>query len=293
MKIFTPATSANLGPGFDSLGIAIKLYNEVEITKQSFTSISVDGFGSAQSNLKQKNPFINIFNEFYSSLNPEKSNFKFHFTNNIPFSRGLGSSSSVIIGAIGAAYEMAGFKIQKSTILNKALFYESHPDNISPAVYGGFTANILKNGEVLTQRAELDENLRAVMVIPDQPISTEKSRQALPKNYSKADCVSNLSHAAFLTACFIKKDYQMLKFASIDKMHEDYRINLLPELFEVRKIAYENGSLMSVLSGSGSSFLNLIYKDDAQKLKSVLSNKFTKFAVEIYELDNNGFTIQS
>ena len=97
----------------------------------------------------QKKTNVNIFNETIASLNGKNLNYKFNFVNNIPFSRGLGSSSSVIVGAIAAAYHMAGFKVERSIILDKALQYEHHPDNISPAVWGGFTVNIVNNYSAL------------------------------------------------------------------------------------------------------------------------------------------------
>ncbi|WP_086244090.1 homoserine kinase [Campylobacter devanensis] len=293
MTIFTPATSANLGPGFDSLGLALKLYNEVSITEQKISSINIIGEGSDKIALKKNNTFVNIFNETITSLNGKSLNYKFNFVNNIPFSRGLGSSSSVIVGAIAAAYYIAGFKVERSVILNKALQYENHPDNISPAVWGGFTVNIVNGDSVFTQRTDIDSNLKAVVVIPDEPMNTKQSRGKLPENYTMSECVSNLSHAAYLSSCFIKKDYDNLRLASIDKMHEERRMSALPELFRVRDIAYANGALMSTLSGSGSSFLNLTYDDRAQALAQALQSEFSKFRVVILDIDNDGFNIKS
>ncbi|OCR89347.1 serine kinase [Campylobacter fetus subsp. testudinum] len=293
MKILTPATSANLGPGFDSLGLSLKLYNEVTITKQNFTSVCISGEGSDKIGLKKNNTFVNIFNETMLYLTGKIPNFRFNFINNIPFSRGLGSSSSVIVGAIASAYHMAGFKVDRALILNQALKYENHPDNISPAVWGGFTSNIVHKGTVYTQKADISSDLRAVVVIPDKPTSTKQSRGKLPKTYPMADVISNVSHAAFLTACFIKQDYENLRLASIDKMHEVRRMHGLKELFRVREIAYLSGALMSNLSGSGSSFLNLAHKDRAQTLRDILQLEFPEFKVEIYEFDNNGFILQS
>ncbi|VYT02207.1 homoserine kinase [Campylobacter ureolyticus] len=291
MKIKVPATSANLGPGFDALGLSLNLYNEVEITKQNLPCISIKGEGSGNLKIKKNNTFVNIFLEIYESLTTRQENFKFSFINNIPFSRGLGSSSSVIIGAIAAAYEMAEFKITKEAILNKALFYENHPDNIAPATFGGFVTSVVENGKVYTQKIHLDSSIKAVVVIPNKAMSTDKSRSKLPKNYSMKECVFNLSHSAFLTASFIKKDYESLKIAAKDMMHEDLRMKALPELFDVRKISYENGALMSTLSGSGSSFLNITYKDDSKNLAKILKNKFPEFKVKELDFDNEGFKI--
>lgn len=243
--------------------------------------------------LKKNNAFIGIFQEIYTELGAAKTNFKFNFQNNIPFSRGLGSSSSVIVGAIAAAYHCAGFSVSREIILNKALKYESHPDNIAPATFGGFTTNIVHKGEVITQKTEIDPNLRAVVVIPDQAMNTKQSRSKLPKSYHIKDVVNNVSHAAFLATSFAKKDYSNLRAACIDKMHEDVRMSALPELFKVREIAYANGALMSTLSGSGSSFFNMTFERDAKRLKDIFEREFTGFKVEIYEFNNDGFYIES
>jgi len=291
LNIIVPATSANLGPGFDALGLSLKLYNEVSIQPSKFSSVSINGEGSQNPNLKRNNLFISIFNEIFSELTGKNENFRIVFDNKIPFSRGLGSSSAVIISAIASAYAMAGFKVQKSVILNKALIYENHPDNISPAVLGGFISAVVQNGAIYANKILLDESIKAVVVIPDKPMSTSSSRQILPKNYTMKECVNNLSHAAFLTSCFCEKRYDLLKIACQDMIHEERRMKALDALFDVRRTAYDNGALMSSLSGSGSSFLNIAYADDAQNLKRVLEAKFSDFAVHIFSFDNDGFVM--
>ena len=291
MNILIPATSANLGPGFDALGLSLKLFNSVKIEPSKFSSVSINGEGSDSVNLKRNNIFLSIFNEIFLELTGKNENFRVVFENNIPFSRGLGSSSAVIVGAIASAYEMAGFKASKSVVLNKAIIYETHPDNISPAVYGGFISAVVKNGNVYANKINLSDDIKAVVVIPNKPMSTASSRQILPKNYTMKECVNNLSHAAFLTSCFYEKRYDLLRVASEDMMHEERRMSALKELFEVRKVAYENGALMSTLSGSGSSFLNIAYKDDAKNLQDVLKSKFGDFRVEIFSFDNDGYEI--
>ena len=291
MNILIPATSANLGPGFDALGLSLKLFNSVKIEPSKFSSVSINGEGSDSTNLKRNNIFLSIFNEIFLELTGKNENFRIVFENNIPFSRGLGSSSAVIVGAIASAYEMAGFKASKSVVLNKAIIYETHPDNISPAVYGGFISAVVKNGSVYANKINLSDDIKAVVVIPNKPMSTASSRQILPKNYTMKECVNNLSHAAFLTSCFYEKRYDLLRVASEDMIHEERRMSALKELFDVRKVAYENGALMSTLSGSGSSFLNIAYKDDAKNLQDALKSKFSDFRVEIFSFDNDGYEI--
>ncbi|EAJ7648696.1 homoserine kinase [Campylobacter jejuni] len=291
MKILVPATSANLGPGFDCLGLSLKLFNETQIQKSGVFSISIGGEGSDNIFLKKNNIFVNIFYEIYEKLSGKKDNFRFIFQNNIPLSRGLGSSSAVIVGAIASAYYMSGFKVEKERILDEALIYENHPDNITPATLGGFVCSLVEKNKVYSIKKEIDKDLAAVVVIPNLAMSTEQSRQALAKNLSFNDAVFNLSHASFLTACFLEKKYEFLKFASQDKLHEINRMKNLPELFEVQKFALENKALMSTLSGSGSSFFSLAFKDDALALVKKMQTKFKDFRVQYLEFDDNGFEI--
>ncbi|BCX79871.1 homoserine kinase [Campylobacter sp. 19-13652] len=293
MRVRIPATSANLGSGFDALGLALSLYNEVIITPASFSSVSINGEGAQSGALKRNNLFLNIFNEIYLELTGKTDTFRIVFDNQIPFSRGLGSSSAVIVSAIAAAYGVAGFKVNKQSVLNRALFYENHPDNIAPATLGGFVCSIVKNGRVIFNKFDLSNDIKAVVVIPDKPMSTSQSRSVLPKSYTAKECVHSLSHAALLSSCFASGRFEYLRYASEDVMHEPYRIPALPELAGIREVAYENGALLSTLSGSGSSFLNIVYADDAARLHGVLSDKFSHFRVEIFEFDNDGFILES
>jgi len=291
VKIRIPATSANLGPGFDCLGLAIALYNEVSIKPSSYQSISVKGEGEENVKLKKNNIFVSIFYDIYQELVGKKDPFRFEFYNNIPFSRGMGSSSAVIVGAIASAYTMAGIKVNRESILNKAIVYETHPDNIAPAVFGGFTSSIVEHGKVKTLKKELSSALKVVMLIPDRPMSTAHSRTLLPKSYMMKNVVYNLSRASLLTAAFFSENWDYLRVASKDCMHEHRRMKQMKELFEVRDIALKSGALMSTLSGSGSSFFNLVKSEDALKVATALKNSFEMFRVEIFELDNHGFQI--
>ncbi|MDR2636172.1 MAG: homoserine kinase [Campylobacteraceae bacterium] len=291
MNIRVPATSANLGPGFDTLGLSLKLYNETVIETSNYFSISIKGEGSEKPLVKTNNTFVNIFYDIYKELTGKKDNFRFSFVNSIPFSRGLGSSSSVIIGAIASAYKMAGFKVDRDCIVNRALVYESHPDNITPAVYGGFITAVVDNGRIIKIKKELPDTLKAVVVIPNVTMSTKHSRSILPRQYKIKDTIFNVSHAALLSAAFMNEQWDVLKIASQDAMHENIRMQALNELFDVRRIAYEEGALLSTLSGSGSSFLSLVYDKHSDNLLNALKSAFSKFKVIKLGLDNDGFTI--
>ncbi|MBS9782589.1 MAG: homoserine kinase [Arcobacter sp.] len=292
MKVIVPATSANLGPGFDTLGLALGIKNQVIIKPSRFHSVSLKGEGANNPALKDNNMFVSIFSDFYHNLAKNKRNFRFEFYNEIPLSRGLGSSSAVIVSAIASAYAMEGIKIEKRRLLNLALAYEHHPDNITPAVMGGFNVASVEDNEVKFINKSIPKKLKAIVVIPNRPISTNLSRKTLPYKYSKEDMIFNVSHSSLLTAAFISENWELLREASQDRVHQYYRMKQMPELFEVQKTALKAGALMSTLSGSGSTFFSMAYSDDVQKIETILKNKFPHFRVLVCDFDNNGIKIE-
>ncbi|MEA3418640.1 MAG: homoserine kinase [Campylobacterota bacterium] len=293
MFVSVPATSANLGPGFDTLGLAIGLRNEITIKPSQFLSVSTRGEGADNPKIKKNTLFLNIFNENYKRLAKKEPIFRFEFTNRIPISRGLGSSSAVIVASITAAYVASGIKYNKREILNQALRYEHHPDNITPAVMGGFNVACVEGDRVYSKKRRLPEFLRAVLVVPDRTISTARSRNVLPKVYKKEETVYSLSRAAYMTALFMSESWDQLRIASKDKLHQNRRMKMMPELFDVQRLALKNGALMSTLSGSGSTFFTLCYADDAENISKVLQNRFPHFRVFNKALDNYGVTTKS
>lgn len=293
MLVSVPATSANLGPGFDSLGLSIDLRNEVLIKPSNFLSLSTNGEGSENIKIRKNQLFLDIFNTHYKRLSGREDNFRFEFMNRIPISRGLGSSSAVIVAAIASAYAAAGVHYTKREILNLALTYERHPDNITPAVMGGFNVACVEDDKVYSKKRRLPDYLKAVLVVPNKTISTAKSRTTLPKVYSKEETVYSLSRSAYMTALFMTESWDLLKIASKDKLHQTRRMKMMPELFDVQKTALGNGALMSTLSGSGSTFFSLCYQDDSQRLSQALENKFTGFRVITRSLDNHGVLVKS
>ncbi|MBD3793087.1 MAG: homoserine kinase [Campylobacterales bacterium] len=293
MFVSVPATSANLGPGFDTLGLAINLRNEIIIKPARFFSVSTQGEGADNPHIRKNILFMNIFNKQYQAIKGRKDNFRFEFTNRIPISRGLGSSSAVITAALTAAYVAAGERYNKRKLLNLALEYESHPDNITPAIMGGFNVACVEDKKVYSKKRKVPDYLRAVLVVPNRTISTAKSRTILPDLYRTDEIVYSLSRSSFLTSLFMTESWDLLKIASKDKLHQTRRMKQMPELFEVQKLALAQGALMSTLSGSGSTFFTLAYADDAPKIHQALAQKFPSFRVFTKTLDNYGVTSKS
>ena len=291
MVITVPATSANLGPGFDTLGLALNLRNEIEVKPSNMTTIEIYGENADYLRTLKRNFFVEIFSDIYKNLTGKEDKFSFKFNNKIPLSRGLGSSSAVIVAAITAAYEMAQVPYKKDKIINLALNYEPHPDNITPATLGGFCVAKVKKNRVYFLKKFIPTNLRAVVVIPNKPVSTAKSRNSLKSHYPLKDVVTNISSASMITAAFFSEKFDILKYVVEDKIHQENRMKLMPDLFRVREIALREGALMSTLSGSGSTFFNLAYKDDAYNIYSALKDNFKDFNVKILYFDNVGVKV--
>jgi len=291
LKVSVPATSANLGPGFDTLGLAINLRNEAEIKPSKTFKICIKGQGEGRLESKN-NLFVKIFNQKFQNLTGEHQEFSFDFTNNIPLARGLGSSSACIVSAVSAAYKMAEISFDKDLILNEALEFEGHPDNITPAVFGGFCVAALKNKKIIKIKSPLNTDYKAVMVVPNKSVSTKQSRAVLKNTLSLSDAVFNISHSSLLTAAFIKGEYSLLKDGSQDLLHQNQRMETMPVLFDVQKKSLDIGALMCTLSGSGSSIFSLFEKNEAKKAKEKLASNFPEFFVEAFDFDNSGLIIK-
>lgn len=293
MFVSVPATSANLGPGFDALGLAVDLRNEIILKPSGFLSLATTGEGADNLKIRKNTLFLDIFNKQYSKLTDKNETFRFEFTNRIPLSRGLGSSSAVIVAALASAFVAAGATYTKRDILNLALEYEKHPDNITPAVMGGFNVACVEDNRVYSRKKRLPEYLRAVLVVPNKTISTARSRTTLPKHYSKEETIYSLSRSSYLTALFMSESWDLLRIASKDKLHQNRRMKMMPELFDVQKVALRHGALMSTLSGSGSTFFSLCYDSDAEIMAEALRKRFPEFRVFVTSLDNNGLITKS
>ncbi|MFC3847230.1 homoserine kinase [Helicobacter baculiformis] len=301
MVVSVPATSANLGPGFDCLGLSLNLKNRFSVVPSVFTSIKIQGEGEGFSKFLVDNIFVNLFKNALQKRGIQQ-NFEFLFHNAIPISRGLGSSSAIIVGALSAINYYLNGTIEKEEVLNASLVYESHPDNITPAVFGGFNVAMVEKfpnqestenkKKVHHLRTLIPSYLKAVVVIPPHTISTKLSRQALPKRCSHSDAAYNLAHASLMCMAFSQEKWDILQVASKDRLHQDKRMKLYPVLYGVQKMALEHGALMSTLSGSGSSFFNMCYAEDAHALQTRLQEKYYNFRVLSLDFDNEGVQIE-
>ena len=275
IRVRVPATSANLGPGFDSLGISLNIYNEYEFSLEKNKGLFFEGV---------EKEFQNENNIIFMAIKKifDKYDFKFEgirikiIKQDIPISRGLGSSSSCIVAGLIGAFALMGKEINKNEILSLAVDIEGHPDNVCPAIFGGLVSTIMVDGKKpLYNCVEVKEGVKFIALIPRFKLSTEKARAILPKEVSFRDCVYNIGRAALLISCFSNGNYALLKEASKDRIHERFRSKLIDNFDEVYNKALELGAFSCFLSGAGPTLMAIV---DSKDIDFV--NNFMRFMKE-------------
>jgi len=254
-QVKVPATSANLGPGFDCMGLAVKLYNTFQaelhdhlefLLKGTYT----DNIPTNENNLLWKTACI-LWKKIGFTPQPLKLTFESH----VPPARGLGSSSTAVVGGLIIANAVAGFPYDRYELLKLATEIEGHPDNVTPALYGGITLTVMTQDGVVPRTLANDPAFRAVVVIPDILVETEKAREILPSSVSRSDVIFNASRVGLLVDAFINRNYNLLSIATQDRIHQNQRASLIPGMPEALQGAIEAGAYGAALSGSGPTLL--------------------------------------
>ncbi|AFM42154.1 homoserine kinase [Desulfosporosinus acidiphilus SJ4] len=292
MIVKIPATSANLGPGFDCLGLALQLYNSITIETDRPFRISLTGTYNEGIATDETNLVWRTMRHLWESINYPIPTVALTLENNIPPARGLGSSSAAIVGGLAAANVIAGTPLSKLELLQIANTLEGHPDNVTPALYGGITLAVSTENGILPRVLGQGTNLKAVVLIPNLRLKTEKARSILPPNVSRQDAVFNISHAGLLIDAFIRENYPLLKEAMRDMLHQNQRSVLIPGMFETLKAAEQAGAYGTALSGSGPTLIALvpeISKDDVrQKMLSTIGQFGVEAQALTLDMDHEG-----
>lgn len=260
ISIRVPASTANLGSGFDVLGMALGLYNTVEMeTTSRGIELTVEGEGAERlQGEAERSLVVRAAEAAFAHLGVPRPGLKIHLKNEIPLKRGLGSSATACLAGIIGAAELTGRRLSHAEILRLALLLEGHPDNITPSLVGGLTASCLSGGEVRYVKIPFPEAISVVAVIPDRQLSTAEARRALPRQVPFADAVYNVSRAALLVGAMVAGDLSLLDEATRDRLHQPYRAKLLPGMVEVLEVARQGGALAAFLSGAGSTVAALV-----------------------------------
>lgn len=251
ISITVPATASNLGPGFDVLGMALKLYNKLEVRRLGRGSPDrVEISGEGAEDLPRGNSNL-IVQTFKSSLGQCGSGFLFRMNNGIPLSRGLGSSAAARLAGLlaGAAFSRRTHK--PGDIVSRACALEGHPDNVVPAFFGGLCGSVVEKGRIDYFRLRTPRAWTTVLCVPDIEVSTKKARRVLPRRVALRDAVFTSSRLALLIAAFSQGRPGWLKVAMRDVLHQPYRRRLVPGMEKAIQAAEKAGAFGAALSGSG------------------------------------------
>ena len=290
MKIQIPATSANLGAGFDALGLALTFYNYVEMEESDRIDItSADGLDIPT---YEKNLIYISAKDLFAVCGRKLEGLKLVQTNNIPMARGLGSSSACIVAGLAGANHMLGNPLTTDDLVDLAAQIEGHPDNTAPALLGGIVTAVFDGRKVHWVKQEVFTKLKFVAIIPDFELKTEKARACLPKEVSHKDAVYNLSRAALFSASLLTGKFENLRTAVHDKLHQPYRMELIPHCREVFDIAYTHGAYGAYISGAGPTIMAIVDEENtyfAGKMRFSLENAgLPGWEVHEFHIDNFG-----
>lgn len=255
IRVRVPGTSANCGPGFDAIGVACTIYNDLELTLKGEEGlvIEIEGEGAANIPADERNIVLRAIRTILKRAHREDEVKGFHIrmTNHIPLSRGLGSSAAAIVAGLKAANALLGNRFSRRELLQMATNIEGHPDNVAPAIFGGFTISVVTRGRVECFSLMPRMPLKLVVAVPEFPLSTRLARSVLPEQVKMKDAVFNVSHAALLVAALTKGQPRFLRNAFADALHQPYREKLIPGMKDVFRAACRAGALGASLSGAG------------------------------------------
>ncbi|PZC51280.1 MAG: homoserine kinase [Chloroflexi bacterium] len=255
--IAVPATSANLGPGFDCLGLALEIWNYVKFTPEDAHTVSVKGEGSGILPQGPDNLLYIAATKYFEKTSNNVPGFSIECENQIPLARGLGSSSAAIVAGLFGACLMNGDNPDLELLWEIAVEMEGHADNVTPALFGGFQIVVTDEGNLIRSEVPLPKELKVVIFVPEQPMPTQEARGLVPQEISLVDAIYNMSRVGLLVNSLSTGKFDSLHVATRDRLHQDARQALLPEMKTLFTSALDGGALGVCLSGAGSSVLAL------------------------------------
>ncbi len=278
IKVTVPATTANIGCGFDSLGCALSMY--AVFTFEKSDKFIISGCDAAYQN--EDNLVLRSYKKVFEKFKLEVIPVKLHIQSEIPLSRGLGSSAACIVAGIYGANAILDHPLSKEQCLELATFIEGHPDNVAPAIYGNLTASFVSEKVCCTRFQSAD--IEMLVMIPDFEVSTEKARKILPAQINFKDAIFNLSRVACLCKAFEENDQEMIHEALQDCLHEPYRKNLIDEYDEIKEICKDETAFF--ISGSGPTLI-CIPKHEKRIIQNVQSLQH-HWTCKLLHIENQG-----
>ncbi|MCQ2551247.1 MAG: homoserine kinase [Clostridia bacterium] len=287
IKLRAPATTANVGPGFDSLGCAFSVYNQYEFELMD-EGLVIEGCPEEFCN--EENLSYVSYKAAMEYMGLEVGGIKIKVTEtNVPVSRGLGSSATMISAGVYAANALHGYKMTDTDLLKVANMIEGHPDNVAPALFGGFTASFLDGADPYTVKYNISDKLFFCCMYPDFEVSTHKARAVLPKEVKHEDAIFNVSRTAVLLKALENCDEELIKLSLSDRLHQPYRKELIDEYEDVKKIALDSGCCGFFISGAGPTLMAVSTdKDVKEKLDEKLKDLNHKWTSILLKPDFDG-----
>jgi homoserine kinase len=293
IKVRVPATSANIGPGFDCLGVALNLYNTFYF-EEIERGLVIEGCCQEFSN--EDNLIYVSMMKCFEKLGYKPRGIRIVIEDDIPVSRGLGSSAACIVGGVIGANEIAGGVLSQKEILNLATEIEGHPDNVAPALLGGMTVAIQDGNNIHYSKVNVARGLKFYAMIPDFKLSTKESRSVLPKQIPYKDGVFNVGRVSLLITALTNGEFHLLKVSCDDKLHQIYRGKLINGFDRIKDKCEDLGSLAMFLSGAGPTLMALTDDSNAQfyaDIKKFLSTLNNKWEVKSLNIDLGGAKVLS
>jgi homoserine kinase len=258
VTITTPASTANLGAGFDCLALALELRNSIEVSDEgegSGLALAVEGEGADSVPRDERNLIVRAMERVFAVTGRRPvGRLRLHAVNRIPLGSGMGSSAATIVGGLAAANALVQGGLDRPALLRLAYALEGHPDNVAAAVYGGLVL-VSADGDVLRAQTVPVPPVRVVIALPDVRLSTAEARAALPAQVPLADAVFNVGHALFTVQALARGDAALLGWAMADRLHQPYRQKLIPGFAAVEAAARQAGASAVALSGAGPSLV--------------------------------------
>ena len=282
IRIQVPATSANLGSGFDALGIALSLHNQVWMEESDKVEISCKDNIVVPTD--ERNLIFSTARTLYEACGKSLKGLKIIQQNDIPMARGLGSSSACIVAGLMGANHLLGNPLTQEELVSLGTKIEGHPDNVAPALEGGLVASAMENGEVYSVSVPVSEKIRFAVFIPPFELKTEEARAVLPQQYSRSDAVYNISRSALMAASLFSGKLENLKVAVQDKIHQPYRKGLISNIDNVFAMGEEFGSLGTYISGAGPTIISFVTEESSERFISCAKARMCEKGMEGWQL---------
>ena len=285
-----PGTTANLGSGFDTLGLAVAFYNRAQVRRRSDRRIEITSPIAESSRAGALAMLEEAAGAFFKKTRQARFGADIHLSGDVPIARGLGSSVTARLGCVAGLNALCGSPLDRQGLLEVVAALEGHPDNAAPAVFGGFTAAGFVGDEVRCLRVPMPGRIRLVTLIPDFEVSTPEARKRVPQSFSKADTIHILNRASLVTAAFATGRLEALRGCFDDRIHQPHRAPLIPGMEAILAAGVKAGAVGGWLSGSGSTLMCLAL-DHADAVAKAMQRKMPNASVHVLKPDNAGLKV--